>query len=173
MYGKFFASTFTGSMFGAGAHVFSVWGYVIANAVDGTVEVNPNLLASVIGTDAAHIQSALDYLCAPDPKSRTDTDEGRRLVYESGYQYRVVNHAAYRAIRNEEDRRAYNREAQRKHRASKAVKPSVNDINELSNMSAHTEAEADTEAVDQEQDQNKPASHKPLRRDIRSEVNKT
>ena len=50
MYGKIFASTFTGSMFGAGSDVFAVWGYVIANAQDSRIELNPRMLASTLGS---------------------------------------------------------------------------------------------------------------------------
>jgi hypothetical protein len=153
MYGKFFASTFTGSMYGAGATVFAVWGYVIANAVDGHVELNPRSLAHTLGADVADVVSAVAYLCAPDPGSRSAEHEGRRLVQVGAYAYEVVNHAHYRAIRDEPARRAYNAEAQRRHRATKAqsggtvtsddVKRSVNPSTSLS---AQAEAEADAEA---------------------------
>ncbi len=141
MYGKFFASTFTGSMFGAGPDVFAVWGYVIANTIDATIELNPQFLAAVIGMSEDRVQKAIVLLTSPDPRSRSQHEQGRRLVHESAYQYKVVNHAQYRALRNEEDRRAYNREAKRKERAVKRV---VNDNTRLSNMSAYTEAEAET-----------------------------
>lgn len=156
MYGKYFASTFTGSMFGAGCEVFALWGYVIAMAVDGTVELNPAYLSAVLGTTPEQVKSALHVLLSPDPQSRTPTERGARLVHNSGFTYTVVNHAIYRAIRNEEERRAYNRDAKRKERAKtptksgkSRVKPSVIDKSPLSNLSAHTEteAEAETEAV--------------------------
>ena len=117
MYGKFFASTFTGSMFGAGTDVFALWGYIIATATDGTVEVNPPFVAAVLGTTPERISDALTVLCDPDAGSRSGAEDGRRLIHEGAYQYRVVNHGLYRAIRNEEDRRAYNREAKRRERA--------------------------------------------------------
>lgn len=165
MYGKFFTSTFSGSMFGAGEHVFAVWGYVIASAVDGAIELNPPFVAAVLGTTAERVTDAIAYLCQPDPKSRSLSNMGRRLAHEGGFQYRVINHAKYRAIRNEEDRRAYNREAQRRHRAKQLtladapehppvksqvvektpVIPSVIDSQSLSALSAHTEAETETE----------------------------
>jgi len=143
MYGKFFASTFTGSMFGAGANVFAVWGYTIANTVEGAVELNPSLLAAVLGMTPAEVDVAIEHLCRADIKSRSKDENGSRLVHEGGFQYHVVNHAHYRALRNEEDRRAYNREAKRKERA---VKRDVIDKHRMSNMSAHTEAEAEAEA---------------------------
>ncbi len=64
----------------------------------------------------------------------------------------MVNHAAYRAIRNEEERRAYNRNAKRKERSKTPTKtgksrvlPSVIDKSPKSIVSAHTEAEAEAE----------------------------
>jgi len=137
MYGKFFASAFTGSMYGAGPDVFAVWAYVIANAVDSQVELNPRLLAGVIGMTPERAAAAIDYLCAPDAKSRSKVAEGRRMIREGEIAYSVVNHDAYRSIRSEEDRRAYNREKQREHRARvKGVRALVNDSQSLSSVSA-------------------------------------
>lgn len=153
MYGKFFASTFTGSMFGAGSTVFAVWGYVIANTVDARVELNPKLLASILGAAVADIDTAIELLCQPDPASRNPQAEGRRLQREGQYQYRVTSHEIYRAIRNEEERRAYNREKQRESRKRKKQKDNsqstqsltVIESQSLSALSAHTEADTDTE----------------------------
>lgn len=126
MYGKWFASTYTGSMMGAGAAVFAVWGWAIANAgPSGVVEINPKLLAAVIGEPESTIEEAVNYLLTPDPSSRSSAEGGRRLIHEGGFQYRIVNHAVYRAIRDEEQRREYNRKKQaesRQRRASNDVK---------------------------------------------------
>lgn len=156
MYGKFFASTFTGSMMGAGAEVFAIWGYVIANTVEGAVELNPVLLAALLGMTPEAVSAAITKLCDTDPRSRSRLEDGRRLLPDGGFQYRVVNHAHYRAMKSEEDRRAYNREAQRRHRARADVKRVVNDSDGSSTMSAHTEA--DTEA---DPDQNHRAVARP------------
>lgn len=117
MYGKIFSSTFGGSMFGAGPDVFALWSYVIANAQDSRVELNPRVLAATIGTTPAKIEEAIEFLCRPDPESRNPEHEGRRLVREGQYQFFVVSHAIYRSLRDEEERRAYNAARQRKHRA--------------------------------------------------------
>jgi hypothetical protein len=116
VFGKFFASTFTGSMFGAGPAIFAVWGYVIANVNDATVELNPPLLAAMIGTTAEDIQRAIDYLCSPDERSRTEAEDGRRLIKLGAFSYHVVNHASYLSIKNAEDRREQDRERKRKSR---------------------------------------------------------
>lgn len=121
MFGKFFASAFTGSMMAAGPEVFAVWGYVIAHTVDSTVELNPKLLAAVIGSDESRMQAAINELCSPDPRSRSKNDGGCRLIREGEYQYRVPNHEKYRSIRDEDGRREYNRLKQQEHRAKKAM----------------------------------------------------
>ena len=128
MYGKFFASTFKGSMFGAGPDVFAVWAYTIAHVVDSRVELNPAFVAAVLGTTPDRVQAAIDYLCQPDPSSRNPEHEGRRLIREGQFQYFVVSHELYKRIRNEDERRDYNAQKQRESRARrKDVKPHVND----------------------------------------------
>lgn len=158
MFGKFFASTFTGSMMGAGPEVFAVWGYVIANTHGSQVELNPRLLSAVIGTSPETIQRAIDYLCAPDPNSRSKVEDGKRLIREGEFAYRVPNFEAYRAVRDEEDRRAYNRRKQAESRARRRTvnTPVIDSQSRLpkSALSAKTEAdtetETDTEAAEEE-----------------------
>lgn len=132
MYGKIFASTFGGSMFGAGPDVFAVWSYIIANTVKSKVELNPRVLGAAIGTTPERVSTAIEFLCQPDPNSRNADFEGRRLVHEGQFLYFVVSHEHYRAIRNEDDRRAYNAQKMREHRARvKGVKRNVIDGDSL------------------------------------------
>jgi hypothetical protein len=146
MYGKFFASTYTGSMFGAGADVFAVWGYVIANTVNAQVELNPRLLSAVLGTPEDRIAAAVDFLCSPDAKSRSKVEDGKRLIREGEFAYRVPTFFNYRSIRNEDERREYNRKKKAEQRTrDKNVKDRVIDSRRVSNMSAHTEAEAEAD----------------------------
>jgi hypothetical protein len=149
MYGKFFTSTFTGSMMGAGPHVFAVWGYIIANAVKGYVELNPAFLSAVIGSPRQKIEEAIEYLSAPDPNSRSSGHEGRRIVRQGQFQYFVTNFDQYHKIQNEDDRREYNRIKQAEHRAKKK-----------SNVGCKTENKA-----------NKDQSVKQDLRDVKSPVN--
>ena len=117
-FGKLYAKTFTGSLYGCGPVRLAVWAYAIANALppDGIVELNPKMLSGAIGTDEAQTTEAIAYLCAPDPHSRNPEDDGRRLRNVSGFQYKLVNFTAHRNGRDDEERRAYNRIKQREHR---------------------------------------------------------
>jgi hypothetical protein len=123
MFGKFFATTFTGSMMGSGTDVFAVWGYVIANAQHSQIELNPKLLAAVLGSTPEAMEKAVSVLCSPDPNSRSTEENGVRLIREGQFAYRVVNHEKYRALRNDEDRRAYFRQKKAESRARLADEP--------------------------------------------------
>ncbi len=160
MYGKFFASTFTGSLYGAGPDIFAVWAYVIAHAIESRVELNPAVLGHALGTDPERVKAAITFLCSPDTNSRNKNEDGRRLIPEGSFQYLVVNHEIYRTIRNEDDRRAYNRDKQRESRAKRRnVKQSVNDSQSLSAMSAHTDTDTDTDTREERTTQERIAPH--------------
>lgn len=115
MYGKHFEKMYTGSLLGAGAEVFALMGYVISHQKppDFTVEVNPKLVCVMLGEPEEEIEAALEFLCAPDPNSRSHKEEGRRLVRVGQYLYRVVNGPDYHGIKSQEELRAYWREQKR------------------------------------------------------------
>ncbi len=119
-FGKHWASMYTGSMYGAGAVVFALMGYVIANQQPSgnrlLVELNPAMLAGILGEEVKDVEKGLDYLCAPDPSSRTGEEEGRRLVKVGKFTYWVVNGRKYRLLVKAERRRHQNRVAQAKFR---------------------------------------------------------
>lgn len=121
MYGKHFESLYEGSMIGAGAMVFAVWGYVIGKMkpdgkVGMQVRLNPKLLGPILGESPEEVEKAIDYLCQPDKHSTSKAEGGRRLVRLGEFDYRVVNGLKYRSIRNEEERREQNRSAQERFR---------------------------------------------------------
>ena len=121
MYGKIFEALYEGSMVGAGATVFAVWGYCIAKADPDTHEVrlNPSILATAIGESEKKIASAVEFLCSPDTNSTNTDHEGRRLLHSSGFTYLVVSHSHYREIKTSRDKREYERERKRQYRLKK------------------------------------------------------
>lgn len=129
-YGKAFESTFKGSMVGAGRTVFAVWFYCIANAKPpGLVELNPVLLAAIFGDcDASEVQKAIDFLCSPDEESRTPVEDGRRLVQEGNFLFRMPTWPIYNALRKEEERREQNRKAQANWREKRRGKRVSDDV---------------------------------------------
>lgn len=131
MYGKHYASMYEGSMRGAGSAFFAVWGWIISHMrpdrQHGTVvELNAELVAFVIGERVEVVEEVVAKMCAPDERSRSKTEEGRKLVRVGEYGYRVVNGAHYRAIRDEQDRRDYQANWQRvNRRMKKAIESGV------------------------------------------------
>jgi hypothetical protein len=123
MYGKHFKSMYTGSMFGAGPVVFAVWGYAISHRhfITNTIELHPIMLAAAIGCEQKDINDAIDYLCSPDPQSRSKAEGGRRLIKTGEYLYLVVNGPTYSGMRNEDERREYNRKRMNSLRKTRAA----------------------------------------------------
>jgi hypothetical protein len=146
MYGKFYESAFTGSMFGAGLHVFAVWGYIIATVgPDHHVEINPKLVASVLGCKPADVERALEYLMQPDPESRSNKEGGRRLTKEGSFLYRVVNHEDYSKIRTNAERREYMRIKQAESRARKKAAEVKGGQSKTSKRSTHVDVDVDVD----------------------------
>ena len=117
MYGKTYESMYSGSMVGAGLNVFAVWNYIITKTHFGVIELNPKLLNAILGGTVEEIVAAIEFLGAPDPESRSKAEDGRRIVKEGQFQYRVVNWEEYQAIRNADELREYNRRKQAEYRA--------------------------------------------------------
>lgn len=147
MYAKVFKSMYDGSMYGAGPVIFATWIWILTHCdQDGFVEINPKMLAPMIGTDEDQIIMALDYLKAPDSDSRTPVLEGRRIEKIGPYLHQVVNYEKYRKLASLEDRRVQNREAKRRERAKNCdCQHDVSICQQPSAMSAQVEVEVDTE----------------------------
>jgi len=140
MFGKYFSSTFTGSMIGSGLAVFAVWGYVIANTRwDGTVELHPIILAAILGCTVEEVEEAISKLGMPDQKSRNNKEEGRRLIQRSAFLYFVPTYVDYRAIRDDTDRREYMRNYMNKYRKKHVNAP----VNTSKPQLAHTDTDTD------------------------------
>jgi len=114
-FGKIFRTLYNGSMVGKGTDVFALMGYVIANMEPGDVadpesdfylELNPVLLAAIFGATPERMEEAIKFLCSPDPRSRTPDYDGRRLVREGQFLYRVVNGRKYREKLHKQTRRS-------------------------------------------------------------------
>jgi len=95
-YAKLSSSITTSSIWCEDDRTFKLWIGMLANAdarghVDGSV---PGL-ARMLGCTIPEAGSSLEKLLAPDPYSRTEDHEGRRLLQEPGGWF-VVNYSLYR-----------------------------------------------------------------------------
>jgi hypothetical protein len=144
MYAKLFASIYQGTLRG-NTHGLVVFVNLLAHADSaGWVDIHPKAIADETGLAIEQVRAAIEELEAPDPESRSPDEEGRRIVRldeHRAWGWRIVNHAKYRAIRDESDRREQNRAAQQRwrDRQRKQNKPHQP-------ISAQAEAEAEAEA---------------------------
>ena len=92
---------------------------------DGVVDMTAEAIARRANVPLEKIRAGIEALMQPDPRSRSKGHDGRRLVaVDSGrdWGWVIVNYAHYRAIQDEEARRAYFRDAKRRSREKPAGK---------------------------------------------------
>lgn len=88
----------------------------------GAVDMTEEAISRRINLPLEKVKNFTVELAAPDAQTRTPTHDGRRIIrLDPGraWGWLIVNYEHYRNIRNEEERRAYNRDAQRKSRDKK------------------------------------------------------
>lgn len=171
MYGKIFASLYQGTLRG-NAHAILVFTNMIACSDRmGNVDKHPRAIADEVGLTVDEVRAAIAFLEAPDPESRTPTEDGRRLLpLEPGrsWGWRIVTHAKYRAMVREDERREQWRAAQARAKVRKSDEQVMSgderhqvvmsgdeqvmtgddgdENRQLSLNSSHAEAEAEAEA---------------------------
>ena len=82
---------------------------VLANK-HGHVDMTAQVISATTSIPLDMIERGLAYLAAPDPKSRTETEEGRRIVLldeRRQWGWQIVNYDKYAKMRSEEERREY------------------------------------------------------------------
>lgn len=120
-YTKLFSSITESTVWGEPYATRVVWVAMLAMAdAQGNVYASLPGLARRANVTLDEAERALQSFAAPDPHSRTQEQQGRRIeVIDGGWH--LINHGKYGAIRGAEERRDYKREWDRKHR-SKAAK---------------------------------------------------
>lgn len=117
-YTKLFSSITESTVWGEPYSTRIVWVTLLAMAnAQGCVYGSVPGLARRANVTLAEAEMALAAFFAPDPYSRTQEEDGRRIEAIDGG-WRLLNHAKYAGIRNEVERAEYKREWDRRHRPS-------------------------------------------------------
>lgn len=115
---------------------------------DGIVYGSKSGIARIAMIEPDDIDDAWDTLLDKDPESsdteRAPENEGRRIEKVPGG-YKLLNFAYYRGLRNDDDRREQNRQAQARFKAKSHGKPKSATVSQDKPPKAHTEAEAEAE----------------------------
>lgn len=118
MFGKIFKDIFNSSIASDTQvrHVFMDL-IVLADAT-GVVDMTYDAIARVTNMNVEDIVTCIDALMKPDPASRSGTANGARLALidpgQRSWGWKITNFAHYRAIRDEEGRRAHTRGQRRR-----------------------------------------------------------
>lgn len=112
MFAKVFSSIYDGSLATRGpweALVTFTQLLVLADKF-GQVDMTPDVIARRTTIPLEIINKGLHALQQPDPESRRQEAEGRRIVLldpSRGWGWQIVNYAHYRQIRSAEERKEY------------------------------------------------------------------
>lgn len=146
MYAKLFTSIYQGTLRGD-THGLVVFTNLLAHAdAEGWVDIHPKAIAEEVGLSIEQVRTALSALESPDPESRSPEEEGRRIVRldeHRAWGWRIVNHAKYRAIRSEEERREQNRLAQQRWREKHKQPVSTRKQNKPKQKQIHIQKQED------------------------------
>jgi len=85
----------------------------------GAVDMTHEAIARRTNVPLEQVRRYIAELCQPDPTSRSKREEGKRLVpldSQRDWGWQIVNYQHYRVLKDEEARRSYFRDAQRKYR---------------------------------------------------------
>jgi len=152
MYGKIFSSMFEGSLYGNPDAIIVMMVLIVLADSEGCVDMTPGAIAARTSFPLETVKRGLAKLSEPDPNSRTDTEDGRRIVLLDDHRdwgWRLVNYAKYREIRTAEERRAYWRKWKRDQRQSTKDQQQANKSTarpQLSTVSTKVEVDAEVDA---------------------------
>jgi hypothetical protein len=113
----------TSTLLKEGPDVVAVWALILASTDKlGESDMTPSAAASLLRISDERAQAAFDLLAAPDPASKNQEYEGRRIIHREDGKWFVVSHAKYqglasRAAASDRQRRY---EANRKEREAQA-----------------------------------------------------
>lgn len=145
MYGKLFAQMYDGTLATKGPWqaLVTFQQLIILADEQGVVDMTPEAISRRTTLPIEIILAGITALEQDDPDSRSPDLDGRRIMRLSDtrtWGWHIVNHAHYKAIRSNEDRREYMRLYQRARRAN------VNKLSTNVNKLAHTDTDTDTKA---------------------------
>lgn len=125
MFAKVFSQIFDSSIADNCRHRHVFMDFLVLADSDGVVDMTLEAIARRTNVPLDQVTEAVAAFCAPDPRSNTPDEEGRRLLpidERKPWGWQIVNYHHYRAIRDEEARRDYHREYRRKEREAKRPK---------------------------------------------------
>jgi len=145
MYGKLFSQMYDGTLATKGPWqaLVTFQQLIILADKNGVVDMTAESVSRRTTIPLEIILEGIAALEQPDADSRTPALDGRRIVRLSetrSWGWQIVNHAHYRAIRSQEERREY----MRKYQAERRAKSVNSDVNIVSDVNLYSKQEAES-----------------------------
>jgi len=121
MYGKIFESIYDGTLAEDWRALITFQQMIVLCDPDGTLDMTPRALSQRTGIPIEHIEAGIKILENPDPYTRTENEEGRRILRIDSHRpwgWVIVNHTKYKNLKTARDRRDYMRDYMRDKRAN-------------------------------------------------------
>ncbi len=151
MYGKIFESIYDGSLYGNFEAIVTFQALIVLADEHGLIDISPHALAGRTSYPIEIIKAGLKVLQQSDPHSRSQDEDGKRIVpLDNGREFgwRIVNYDHYRNLASRQDTKVKARERKRRQREkeSQAVdsKRCHAPVTPVSRMSRHTDTDTDT-----------------------------
>jgi len=143
MFGKIFDSMYDGTISANWKALVTFQQMIVLCDADGVIDMTPPALARRTGIPLEIIEEGIEFLEKPDPYSRSEAEEGRRIIRIDEHRpwgWVLVNHAHYKALQDSDTKRAQTRERVRKHREQKRT------VTHGNAQKRHTDTDTDSNA---------------------------
>ncbi len=111
MYGKVFESIYDGSLYGEWEAIVVFKALIVLADERGVIDMSPAALAGRTSYPVEIVNKGLEVLQRPDPDSRSDTSDGRRIepLDQRTFGWRIVNYMHYRNLASRDGKRMADR----------------------------------------------------------------
>lgn len=123
MYGKIFESIYDGSLYGHFEAIVTFQALIVLADEDGLIDISPEALAGRTSYPIEVVKHGIKFLQQSDPHSRSNEEDGKRIVpLDNGREFgwRIVNYEYYRNLARRNDKRIKATERQRRKREKDA-----------------------------------------------------
>ncbi len=152
MYGKIFESIYDGSLYGHFEAIVTFQALIVLADEHGLIDISPHALAGRTSYPLDIIKTGLKVLQQSDPHSRSQEEDGKRLMpLDNGREFgwRIVNYDYYRNLARRSDKRHAATERQRRKREKDSqdidAKGCHAPVTPLSRQPAYTDTDTNTD----------------------------
>jgi hypothetical protein len=150
MYAKIFSQILDSSIVENPEVRFTFMDLLVLCDKDGVVDMTHEAIARRTNRPLDVIRSTIKALEEPDPRSRTPTHDGSRIVRLDDHRdwgWLIINYTKFSQIRTAEERRAYKKEWMAKKRAEKSCGQSVDSCGQTRTMLTNADVDADVDVI--------------------------